>query len=303
MTDTADHADSDLIGIVTVLFNSDDVLPGFFESLARQRGVRYRLYVIDNSKTDSGCLISRELSDKYGIDAEIVFNDANLGVAKGNNQGIERALRDGCEHVLLANNDIEFESADLLRNLISQMGERQLAAIVPKIYFYGVGRKIWFAGGQFSVLRATTPHFGEGEDDNGQYDSISVIDYAPTCFMFIRASVFQKIGRMDEKYFVYYDDSDFLWRMRLAGLPVGFSPQEIVLHKVSYSTGGGVSEFSLFYGARNRIYFIRKHYSVFVSVLSLSLFFVSRVFKAISLTSSQRAAMWRGIRDGLRLSV
>lgn len=292
-----------LIGIVTVLFNSDDVLPGFFESLARQRGVRYRLYVIDNSKTDSGCHISRELAAQYGIDAEIHFNDANVGVARGNNQGIERALRDGCEHVLLANNDIEFENPALLVNLVAQMVERQLAAIVPKIYFYGLDRKIWFAGGRFSVLRATTPHFGEGEEDRGQYDAVSLIDYAPTCFMLIRASVFEQIGKMDEKYFVYYDDSDFLWRMKQAELPVGFSAHEIVLHKVSYSTGGGVSEFSLFYGARNRIYFIRKHYSLFSSSLSLTLFFSSRILKAASLTSSQRAAMWRGIRDGLRLAV
>lgn len=290
------------IGIVTVLYNSDDVLPGFFESLARQQDMQFRLYVIDNSKTDSGSRLSRELADRYGIDAEIVFNDANVGVAKGNNQGIEMARRDGCDLVLLANNDIEFESPDLMAHLAAEMHTRELAAIVPKIYFYGLERKIWFAGGKFSVLRATTPHFGEGEDDHGQYDAVSLIDYAPTCFMLIRTDVFDALGVMDEKYFVYYDDTDFLWRMRKANMKVGFAPGEIVLHKVSYSTGGGVSEFSLYYGSRNRIYFIRKHYSLPLAAASLAFFGITRVIKAISLAPKQRASMFRGLIDGLKLA-
>ena len=294
---------SRLIGIVTVLFNSDDVLPGFFESLSRQREVCYRLYVIDNSKTDSGSRISRELASRHGIDAEVVFNDANVGVAQGNNQGIAMARRDGCEWILLANNDIEFESPNLLLNLMQQMSEQGFEAIVPKIYFYGLIRKIWFAGGRFSVFRATTPHIGEGEDDRGQYDGVYQIEYAPTCFMMLHSRVFEKIGVMDEKYFVYYDDCDFLWRMRRAGMRLGFAPLEVVQHKVSYSTGGQDSEFTLYYGARNRLYFIRKHYGLVLSVVSLSYFFVTRLLKGMKMKAAQRSAMWRGVRDGLRIAI
>ena len=94
-----------LIGIVTVLYNSDKVLEDFFTSLAAQENVHYRLYVIDNGTTDSGSRLSRELAQAHGIAAVCVFNNANVGVAKGNNQGIELALADGCTHVLLANND------------------------------------------------------------------------------------------------------------------------------------------------------------------------------------------------------
>jgi GT2 family glycosyltransferase len=292
-----------IIGIVTVLFNSDDVLPGFFESLAKQQDVRYRLYVIDNSKTDSGSRLSRVLADRYGIDAEIIFNDANVGVARGNNQGIEIAMQDGCDYILLANNDIEFESPLLFANLMKSLVNSHLSAIVPKIYFYGLPKKIWFAGGRFSVLRATTPHFGEGEQDHGQYDQISTVEYAPTCFMLMNIDVIKKIGMMDEKYFVYYDDSDFLWRMKNADLPVGFSPNEIVLHKVSYSTGGGVSDFSLFYGSRNRIYFIRKNYNPMMSFISLAFFLTSRCLKAASMSAGQRVAMWRGVRAGFHLAI
>jgi GT2 family glycosyltransferase len=102
------------IGIVTVLYNSDDVLHGFFASLAKQQGILYRLYVIDNGTTDSGTRLSQALAAEHGIDAVCVFNNANVGVAKGNNQGIELALKDACTHVLLANNDTEFGSTTIL---------------------------------------------------------------------------------------------------------------------------------------------------------------------------------------------
>lgn len=290
-----------MIGIVTVLFNSDDVLPGFFESLAKQQGVRYRLYVIDNSKTDSGSRVSRELADQYGVDTKIHFNNANVGVAKGNNQGIEMALHDGCDYVLLSNNDIEFSNPNLIANLTEKIDNNQLAAIVPKIYYYGHERRIWCAGGRFSLIRATTPHFGDGEQDCGQYDSKTIIDYAPTCFMLLHKSVFKKVGAMDEKYFVYYDDVDFLWRMRKAGLAVGFDGSEIIQHKVSYSTGGSESEFSVYYGTRNRLYFIRKNYNLGLALIAFSFFFGTRMLKIASFKAAQRSAMWRGIRDGLSL--
>jgi len=290
-----------LVGIVTVLFNSDDVLPGFFKSLANQKDIRFRLYVIDNSKIDSGCRVSRQLADQYGIDMEIIFNNANVGVAKGNNQGIELALRDQCDYVLLSNNDIEFDNDRLIANLVDKLFNSKLSAVVPKIYYYGLGKKIWFAGGEFNRLRATCPHYGDGEDDVGQYDSLIHTEYAPTCFMLIRSDVFSKIGLMDEKYFVYYDDTDFLWRMRECRLKVGFEAKEFILHKVSYSTGGGESEFSIYYGTRNRIYFIKKNYKMMNLIASFAFFYISRVLRAFKYNSKQRSVMWRAIKDGIQL--
>src|SRR5688572_9950789 len=107
----------DIVGIVTVLYNSDAVLPDFFASLARQQDASFKLYVIDNSPTPSGVERCRTLAADLGIDAELVFNNHNGGVAKGNNQGIELALRDSCRWILLANNDVEFAAGTIGRLL------------------------------------------------------------------------------------------------------------------------------------------------------------------------------------------
>jgi len=97
------------IGVVTVLFNSEDVLEGFIASLAgaaREAPFKMKLYCIDNSATAAGTEMAAKLCEQFGVQGQFAFNGANVGVAAGNNQGLRLALADGCTHVLLANNDI-----------------------------------------------------------------------------------------------------------------------------------------------------------------------------------------------------
>ena len=63
---------------------------------------------------------------------------------------------------------------------------------------------------------------------------------------------------MDEKYFVYVDDVDFIFRAREFGYKVWYAAEMSLFHKVSFSTGGTESEFGLRFNTRNNIHFIRK---------------------------------------------
>lgn len=290
------------VGVVTVLFKSDDVLPGFFQSLAAQVEVAYKLYVVDNSKTDSGSRLSRDLAAQYEIDCEVIFNDANVGVAKGNNQGIDLALRDGCGHILLANNDIEFHDSRTITKLLAFMHAGRFEVAVPKIYYYGEDRRLWFAGGIFSKLRVTTRHIGDREPDRGQYDQAGITTYAPTCFMMLSSAVFLKVGMMREPYFVYYDDTDFLYRLRAHGIPVGYVPEAEIMHKVSYSTGGDDGEFALFYFFRNRILFLRYNYSLLHRAAPAVYVMVVALYKAFfHYKGGQRKAVLSGVLSGWKV--
>lgn len=294
---------SELVGIVTVLFNSDDVLPGFFESLSNQRGVRYRLYIIDNSKTDSGCQISHKLAEKYNIDVKVVFNDANVGVAQGNNQGIQLALNDKCSHILLSNNDVEFYDENLIEKLIAELDQANASSISPRINYYEPKNFIWYAGGKFSKLRATTPHIGIDKDEKkikiGNQPQNT--DYAPTCFLLLKSSIFKKIGLFDTKYFVYYDDSDFIWRMNQMKFKILYSPNLVIYHKVSSSTGGGESDFSTYYLTRNRIYFINKNYNFILKYLALAFVHARLRIKMLHSESEKKDLLKKAISDGNKM--
>ena len=291
---------SPLIGIVTVLYNSDDVLPEFFESLAAQQGIRYRLYVIDNGATDSGTRISERLAREHGIDARCLFNNANVGVAKGNNQGIELALADGCTHILLANNDTAFGPHAVGRLLAVLLDENERVA-TPKIMYHGEPTRLWYGGGHINSWATRTPHHGQDAVDRGQTDGVRHVGYAPTCFMMIDAGVFDQVGRMDEQYFVYYDDTDFVWRMSQRGIRIRYVAGSVVLHKVSTSTGGERSPFSLYYANRNRVYFIRKNLRGFKRLVALAYMLSTRLPRLCLLPRALGARGWRGTVDGFRM--
>lgn len=289
------------VGLVTVLFNSADVLPGFFESLSRQDLKNYCLYIIDNSLDDLSYNTSIQLIEQYGMkNVTLIKNSDNVGVAKGNNQGIQLSLENNCEYVLLLNNDIEFDDSALISKMLALAKNHNEKLIVPKIYFFDSGN-IWCAGGDISNWKGTTTHRGEGEPDRGQYDTDGHVNYAPTCFMLIHKSVFEKIGVMDEKYFVYYDDTDFVWRANHSGFGIYYWAAGEVKHKVSSSTGGSGSTFTTYYAQRNRLYFIRKNFRFSMKIISLTYYFLTRLFKFDFFSKKMRGPFFSAIKDGLKM--
>jgi GT2 family glycosyltransferase len=289
------------IGIVTVLYDSEDVVDDFFISLARQTDVAFRLYVVDNSATQTALDRCRALARDHVITAEFVFNNANVGVAKGNNQGIAMARRDGCRYVLLANNDTEFAAGTLSALLRPLLDGESVAT--PKILYHGPERLVWYAGGRIDAWTMRTPHIGMHDVDAGQFDAPCHTDYAPTCFLLLDVAVFERIGVMDERYFVYYDDTDFVWRLTHAGWRIRYVPDAMVQHKVSSSTGGECSPFTLYYTNRNRIYFIRKNFIGVHKAIALGYVLLTRLLNAARLSKPQAGRLWAGVKDGLRLSV
>ena len=177
------------IGVVTVTYNSERVLGDFFTSLSRQAHSKFCLYAVDNASMDR----TREvLSQQVGLQVRILANPENRGVAEANNQGIREALKDGCQYTLLLNNDVEFPE-DLLSNLLSGLESQACDIVAPKIYYYDRPNRIWAAGGRFQLWFGRALHIGEGAFDNGQFDKVQKVTYAPTCCVLIRSSVFERV--------------------------------------------------------------------------------------------------------------
>jgi len=259
MSTPATTAAAPLIGVVTVTFNSESFLPEFFASCRTQTLANFRLYAIDNASRDgSAAALLQEAKTEPRL--HVIVNKDNVGVAAGNNQGILQALADGCEWVLLLNNDTLFSPA-LFQQLLDACEQQQWPVVVPKMYFDAPRDSVWYGGGYFNTVRGHTGyHLRMGEKDLGQFDTPTTMDYAPTCCMLVKRSVFETIGLMDETYFVYFDDTDFCWRLRQHKQALGYWPAATLVHKVGGSTGGVTSPFTVRITARNRLYFLRKHF-------------------------------------------
>lgn len=287
------------MALVTVLYRSADVLEPFIQSLVKQTNKDWILYVVDNNEDNSDKDEFYKLASKYDFTKfEFISNYRNLGISKGNNQGIEKSLDNEFEYTLLLNNDIYFDEYCLEKAFIFAQ-ENNIDALVPKIYYAGT-KKIWMAGGTISKFKGITKHRGELEVDIGQYDQTEFVEYAPTCFMLINNKIFKIIGLMDERYFVYYDDTDFVFRMNKLGYRITYLPKILVHHMVSFSTGGSESNFSIYQGSKNRLIFIRKNFSNPNKTISLVYFFMTRIIKFLKYNAIQRLNMKKGIIEGIQ---
>ena len=258
-------AKGELIGVVTVTYNSASVLPDFVRCMAEQTHRDYLLFAVDNASKDDSVRILREWNDER---LRIAANQENIGVAAGNNQGIRAALDAGCSSVLLINNDTEF-GPQLIEKLDAGIDQRLADMTCPKMMFFDEPNRIWAAGGRFEPWHGgRSQHIGEGEIDHGQYDLPRMVEYVPTCCVLIRKEVFGKVGLMDERYFVYWDDTDFMYRAKKAGVHLLYLPDATLLHKVGSLTGGGDNDtpFAIRFGTRNSLYFMLKHFGLILAL-------------------------------------
>lgn len=267
------------IGVVTVTYNSQIVLPDFIASIEQQSYTNFCLYAIDNASNDNTLLLLADWKDERFT---TITNPTNVGVAAGNNQGIRAAIDAGCEYVMLLNNDVVF-GPDMFERLLNGLAAKRCDMAVPMIYFFDRPEVVWCAGGFFQPkLGYRTLHYGEGKTDTGQFAQSRLITYAPTCCVVIHRSVFGSIGLMDERYFVYSDDVDFMLRAMQAGKTMYCLPEPKLWHKVNSLTGTE-SPFSMRYGVRNRAFFIAKYLRqpsvAFLNVLYPAYYLLRYIFR------------------------
>jgi GT2 family glycosyltransferase len=291
---------TELVGVVTVTYNSAVVIDGFMRSMLAQLHKNFILFIIDNASRDNTLALLETYNDSR---IKIVSNRENVGVAEGNNQGIAAALESGCQFVLLINNDTEFES-HLVSEMILGADAHHAEMSTPKIMFFDPRTVIWCAGGSFRPwLGYSTRHYGEGQVDSPRFNLPRPIAYAPTCCMLIAVSVFAKIGLMDPRYFVYYDDTDFCWRAYKAGIRFWYDPRATLYHKVSSLTGGGQSEFGITYSTRNKVYFVLKNLGPASVAYSLLVYQLIFIYKLLTGTDSRKIFVlkWKAYLSGIRL--
>lgn len=287
---------SPAIALITVLFNCEKHLPLFFECMGRQTDRDFVVIVIDNASRDASLALARSLAQMHGVSCEFIANDKNLGIAVGNNQGVDHACELGLEHLVLINNDISCDD-----DLIAKIRERAIDARLSAwtcLSYRGDTKEHWFGGGRLSWWLARGIHYDQSISE--RITSSTRITYAPTCLMYLHISVFDRVGQMDAKYFVYYDDTDFCKRMMDAGVELTYDPAVSFRHYVGGSSGGEFSPFFLRINTRNKFFYINKHYRAPMRWLVKGIAVAS---KLIQMTDKRRRApTWEGLREALRES-
>ena len=301
----------DKIGLITITYNSDSVLEPFLDCVWNQTHDNLILYVIDNSSSDNTLSILKKSNDSR---LTIIENQINFGVAKANNQGIIKAIEAGCDQILIINNDVEFELT-LIEKLIKVQYDKNCSLVAPKMMYFDSPENIWYAVSWFIKKMGYLPlHRGMKEPDEGQYDETIEVEYAPTCCLLVKKEVFLDVGMMDEKYFVYFDDTDFSYRVLKDGKhKLFYCPKIKFYHKVGSLTKSFDRQinknfrgkFFIKQNTRNHIYFLKKIGGIFTYGFILWLFFKNNIRFIINPQIRKDFSTWwlinKSYFEGLRM--
>lgn len=244
------------VAVVVLNYKVSELILKCIDSIRKSDYENLLIIVVDNNSGDG---VEQGLRVK-GEGSRVIFiqNKENLGYTGGNNEGIKKALDMQSDYVFILNPDTIIKQ-NTIRELVAGGESNQAGIIGPKIYFEN-SKKIWFAGGIVDINNVLGSHKGVDEEDSGQYDKNEETEYVTGAAMMVKSEVFKKIGLFDEKYFLYYEDSDFCFRARKAGFKIMYIPKAVVFHANAKSTGLG-SPLQDYFITRNRMLFAKKFLS------------------------------------------
>jgi GT2 family glycosyltransferase len=263
-------------------------------SLQQVQYPNFDVVVVDNgSSDDSSARLQKEFPE-----AKLLRSQENLGFSGGNNLGIEHALGNATDYVLLLNNDTVVDPNFL--NYLVQVGESdpRIGILGPKIFYSSEPQRIWYAGGYVKYGIGACRHLGQDQlDQEGKFSRVEDTEFITGCAMMIKSVVLREIGLLDSRFFIYWEDADFCMRARNSGYRLVFVPMALVWHKVS-RTCGVESPFTLYLTTRNHLIWVAKHVPFPYKPVALAWAFAKKLLKAALLALKNRdsaAAVWAGI--------
>lgn len=291
---------SHTLGIITVTYNAKLFIDEFIDCCLRQSHKNYILLIIDNNSNDG----TKESIHKY-VDnrIELLLNENNVGYAAACNQGIKYFKQIGVNELLFINNDTLF-SENLFSDILNSRHKYFADAVTPRITYAEDPNRNWHAGGRLSYWKGFQgEHLGEGAFNDPLDNTPRLTTVASGCCVLFSMEVFDKVGTFDEKFFVYGEDTDMFIRMLRNKSKLLYDPTIIIGHKISLSTGGSQSDFSIHYYHRNQIYLIRKHLNPIYLPIQLIIILIKIFLRLIVRMDSPRHSKLRlrGMIEGFKI--
>jgi GT2 family glycosyltransferase len=240
------------VTFVILNWNQADLTLECLNSIFSQDYPNFDVIVVDNGSKDYSPAQIR----KHFPLVTIIETGRNLGYALGNNVGVEYALQNRADYVMLLNNDTEVESTMLSRLVEFSENYPDIGIIGPTIFYADPCDLIW-SGPNFIKWqqgKIERRYMGRKRELSRAMDADSI----DTCAALVKRGVLEKVGGMNSIYFINGVDHDLCLRVRKAGFRVVYYPQASIWHKVSAAIGQA-SPANTYYMTRNHLLFFGKN--------------------------------------------
>lgn len=272
--------------------------------LKASKNITTEIFVIDNNSVDG----SAQLIHEKFPNIKFIQNTINVGFSKANNQAIKQSKG---KYVLLLNPDTIVEE-DTFEKVISFMNAHPVAGGLGVKMIDGKGTFLpeskrglptpWVAFYKIfglSKLFPSSKRFGKYHLSYLDKNEIHEVDVLAGAFMFMRKSALDKVGLLDETFFMYGEDIDLSYRITLGGYKNFYFPETTIIHYKGESTKkGSLNYVKVFYNAM--IIFAKKHFpggkaGVFALLIQLAIYFRA----LISISKRVLEKIFLPVLDGL----
>ncbi len=244
------------IGFITYGKSTAKYLPYFLSSLKAQTFKDFNILVFDNTE-DAENENTRYIRSNYS-EIEIARGNGNLGFAAAFNRLINKAKASGAEYFLVLNPDMILEPDAVEKMVKALERDSGLGAVCPKILKWDFNNNkktdiidscgIWLKSGLRFI------DLGQGQIDNGQFDKAEILGQSGAAAMY-RMSALEKVKEnnqyFDELMFMYKEDCDLAYRLRLAGFKSKLVADALVYHDRTAS-GKGEGNLQIAFNRRNK---------------------------------------------------
>jgi GT2 family glycosyltransferase len=230
-----------------------------------------RVLVVDNGSRDDSVAVIR----RHYPHIDLIVNAENLGYAGGNNVGVERAIAQGADYVLILNDDLVVDPTMVSALVTAAQDHPEGGIFGPKVYSLDEPNVLLSTGaglGRWSELTS----LALGCVDDGRWDRMAEVDYLWGCAVLVSRRAIAKAGMLDVDFFAYHEDIDWCYRIRAAGYKVLFVPHAKSWHP---DTRRWRQESALvtYYMSRNHLRLIAKHHLGTAEMLGSLATFVRRL--------------------------
>lgn len=215
------------IAVSIVEFNTKELLRECLKSVLSQKKSDIEVWVVDNASED----FSAEMVEKDFPKVNLIKNKENSGFAKGHNMALKKILPGECNLVLILNSDAKIEE-DVVTRMAGFMEENPDCGIASCRIdgpegFQPNGGDLPLGPALFSWLfnleiLGNLPNFHRNE--KSYYQNAHEVGWVSGSFMIVRKEVFERIGLLNEDYFMYFEDVEYCYKARKNGFKVMINP-------------------------------------------------------------------------------
>lgn len=277
-------------------WNSFEDTKKCIQSLLSQKIDGFDILLVDNGSTDG----SFERLTEMFPDIEHIQNDYNLGFSGGLNKGIQIALSRNTDYIWILNNDIIIRDKRCLSKLIQAMeSNEEIGILSPRVLNERDQDSVWFEHGTIDYNLAEGYH-EEIDEKNSNSSTINYCHYVPFCCVLIRKEVFEQVGLLDERYFLYYEDMDYSTQASSSGFRIGVASDISVYHRINASSGDSINPIHSYYRTRNRWLFGQEYSNSLFEIYYFWWILKAIADRIIHFKYGSLIALFRGLADAIQ---